>query len=229
MQILPKQRYLALKQEIKDIALQCGRDPYTITLIAVSKGRPIDDLLFVYEAGCRDFGESRVQEALKKVPLLPSDTVMHFIGTLQSNKISSVLDWFTLIHSVDSLDLAKNIDQACQKRQVVLPVLLQVNMSGEASKHGLNAEEWRRGLEDINQLSHIEVRGLMTMAPLTEDVGIIRACFRGLKDLQEEFKQRIRDPQGFKELSMGMSHDYHIAIEEGATLLRIGSAIFEQD
>lgn len=215
-----------LKINIARISEACGRNPEEIQLVAVSKTYPAELILEAYEAGCRDFGENRIQEVLQKIPLLPSDIRWHFIGTLQANKVNKGVGAFHLIHSVDSLELAYKISAVSQKREIVTPILLEVNTSGEENKHGLSKEVWLRCLKEIDQLPNIYLKGLMTMAPLTDDQDRIRDCFRSLRQLREAFKIQLKNPAQFKELSMGMSHDYEIAIQEGATLLRIGTALF---
>ena len=218
--------YVQVRQSIKERALACGRDPQEITLIAVSKNYPVEAMSSVYQEGCREFGESRVQDALQKISQLPQDCHWHLIGSLQSNKVGKAITSFHLIHSVDTPQLAQAISRASEAKGIVPSILLQVNTSGEATKHGLSAEEWERQLDFVNQLTHIKVEGLMTMAPLTDDQEIIRSCFRQLYQLRERWQRCMRDSTHFRHLSMGMSHDYLIAIEEGATLLRVGSAIF---
>lgn len=188
--------------------------PKNVKLVVVTKNVPVEDISLVYELGCRDFGENRVQDALPKIEELPPDIRWHFIGTLQKNKVKKVVGNFALIHSVDSVELAQEIS----KQGIDTSILLQVNTSGEESKQGFTEDEFRRNLAMIQKMPYIQVKGLMTMAPLTEDVDQIRMCFRRLRELRDEL--------GLKELSMGMSHDYKIAIDEGATIVRIGSAIF---
>lgn len=218
--------YSRVAQEVREKALACGRQPQEMTLIAVSKTHPLASIQSVYQEGERDFGESRVQEALEKIPCLPKDCRWHLIGTLQSNKILKAISAFYLIHSIDTPLLAQKVSQASQAKDVTTSILLQVNTSGEKSKHGLSAEEWKRSFDMINRLSHLRIEGLMTMAPYTEDQQVIRTCFRKLYQLRENWRPQMRDPKIFHHLSMGMSNDYLIAIEEGATLLRVGSAIF---
>lgn len=222
-------RYCIILDRIREKAEACGRRVEELTVVAVTKKVPLEKMASVYREGCRNFGESRWQEAVDKVGLLPDDCRWHFIGTLQSNKVLKVLNAFHLIHSVDTPELVEKISQASQAKGVVTPILLQVNTSGEKSKHGRAPEEWRASLEAINEFSHVTIQGLMTMAPLIEDEQVIRSCFRQLCQLREKWRGEMRDPASFRELSMGMSHDYAIAIEEGATLLRIGTAIFEND
>jgi PLP dependent protein len=218
--------YHQVVQNIREKAVACGRDSSEIILVAVSKTYPCESLQSVYQEGGRDFGESRVQEALEKISYLPQDCRWHLIGTLQNNKVPKVVSLFYLIHSIDTPQLAQRVSQASQMKGVTTSILLQVNTSGEKSKHGFSAEEWERSLESINQLSHLKIEGLMTMAPYTDDQRVIRSCFRKLHQLRETWSNQMKDPSAFHHLSMGMSNDYLIAIEEGATLLRVGSAIF---
>jgi pyridoxal phosphate enzyme (YggS family) len=219
--------YAQVVHSVQAKALACGRQPQEISLIAVSKTYPIESIQSVYQEGCREFGENRVQEALEKMAYLPKDCKWHLIGSLQSNKVGKAISAFHLIHSVDTPLLAQKISQASQAKGVTTSILLQVNTSGEKTKHGLSAEEWQHSLEVINQFSHLKVEGLMTMAPYTEDQHIMRSCFRKLYQLRETWRGQMKEPAIFQHLSMGMSHDYLIAIEEGATLLRIGTAIFD--
>lgn len=218
--------YDQLLHQVREKALACGRSPQEVTLIAVSKTYPPESLVNVYQKGCRDFGESRVQEALEKIPILPEDCKWHLIGSLQSNKVNKAVTSFHLIHSVDTPQLAEKISKVSQAKGLITSILLQVNTSGEGSKHGLSSDEWESTLDVVNQLSNIKIEGLMTMAPLTENQMMIRSCFRQLYELRESWRNRMKVPAYFRHLSMGMSHDYLIAIEEGATLLRVGSAIF---
>lgn len=219
--------YGEVAQKVREKALSCGRDPQEVTVIAVSKKCSVELIRSVYHEGCREFGESRIQESLGKMSELPNDCIWHFIGSLQSNKVGKAISSFQLIHSVDSIQLARKISQMSQERGIRTSILLQVNTSGEVSKHGLSSEEWEQKIDSLNQLSGIKVEGLMTMAPFTEDHQIIRDCFHKLYVLRENWRSQMKDPTVFQHLSMGMSHDYMIAIEEGATLLRIGSAIFD--
>lgn len=218
--------YAQIAQQIKEKAIRCGRKPEDVTLIAVSKTYPLEAIRCVYQEGCREFGESSVLEAMKKMSKSPTDCKWHLIGSLQSNKIGKAISAFHLIHSVDTLQLAQKISHASEAKGIMTSILLQVNTSGEETKHGLSASKWEHSLDFVNQLPNIQVEGLMTMAPFTKDQQIIRSCFRKLYQLREEWRSQMKDPLLFHHLSMGMSHDYLIAIEEGATLLRIGSAIF---
>ena len=217
--------YLQILDTIHSHALRCGRASKEITLIAVSKTHSVASIQDVYQQGCRHFGENRVQEALEKMSQLPSDCQWHFVGTLQKNKINKVLSHFQLIHSVDSVELAQQIAQASQQRQLTTSILLQVNTSLEATKHGLTGEQWEEQLPAVIDLKGIEIKGLMTIGPLTMDQAHIRAAFAQLRELRNRWRPSMKQPH-FYDLSMGMSNDYLIAIEEGATLIRIGSAIF---
>lgn len=213
-------------EQLKHKAEECGRLVDDLTLIIVTKNQSSESIQQLYQAGGRDFGESRLQEGLLKVDCLPSNAKWHFIGTLQSNKIGKVLSCFDLIHSIDSFELAKKISRMSEERDKRTAILLQVNTSLEPSKHGLTAESWEGHLDSLNHLKGIKIEGLMTMAPLTRDQDLIRKSFRSLYQLREKWSRNMREPEIFQHLSMGMSSDYLIAIEEGATLLRIGSAIF---
>jgi pyridoxal phosphate enzyme (YggS family) len=207
------EKYLHYKKEIEP----------TATLIAVSKGHPIESILEVYEAGCRDFGESRVQEALEKIKACPKDIRWHLIGTLQTKKVPKIIGHFHLIHSVDTPDLVKKISQCSVKEGKITRILLQANTSGETSKHGCTINEWKNVLSDIINLPCIEIFGLMTMAPHTEDLNIIKNTFSMLKAFKNEV---FKENPLFCQLSMGMTDDYKIALAEGATYIRIGSGIF---
>lgn len=216
---MPESPYVEIKQKIADYAAYYGRNPSEINLIAVSKGRSWEEIYPLYAAGQRDFGESRQQEADSKIHKAPDDIHWHFIGTLQPNKVRKVIGKF-LIHSVDSPHLAKKISACSQEASIVCQMLLQVNVSGEASKHGLSIEDWKSHLEEVMQLPSICIKGLMTMAPHDADEKIARNCFSKLRTFRDELG--INLPY----LSMGMSRDYPWAIAEGATHLRIGSALF---
>jgi len=219
-------QYLAIVENVQNKTLQIGRGVDEVKVVAVTKFQPIDSLQQLYRSGCRNFGESRVQEGVPKVMQFGGSPLWHFIGTLQSNKVSKVVEHFDLIHSVDSFELAKKISEVSRKQGKATAILLQVNISLESSKHGLRIEEWKQKLVEVNKLEGIQVQGLMTMAPLTMNEKIIRNCFNRLYKLKDEWRGLMRDPGVFHHLSMGMSNDYLLAIEEGATLLRIGSAIF---
>lgn len=223
-----KDNLRCVREAIEQAALRSNRSPNSIQLIAVSKGRPLGDILEAHALGLTDFGESKVQEALPKIVEGPSSIRWHFIGHLQRNKVAHAVGKFALIHSVDSPLLAEKISEISLERGLTTKILLQVNTSGEESKKGLKPELWSRSIEQVLSLPALEIHGLMTMAPLTKDKTLIRASFRRCRELFEE----LRDPltkagHPFQELSMGMSGDFPIAIEEGATLIRLGSSIFD--
>ena len=192
-----------------------------MNIVVISKGRTVAEIQEVYDAGCRDFGESRVAEALEKMEKLPKDIRWHFVGKLQRNKVNKIIGRFALIQSVDTKELAEKISEKSIEARIKSAILLEVNVSGETSKSGFSVAELRKEYPYLQSLQGIEIQGLMTMAPLTDDQNLIRACFSALRHLKEELQLPF--------LSMGMSQDYLIAIEEGATHLRIGSAIFEGD
>jgi len=205
-------------QRIRLAAERAGRDAAAVTLIAVSKAIEPDRVEAALEAGQIVFGESKVQEAKAKIPLISGRARWHMIGHLQTNKARDAVALFDFIHSVDSRKLAEELNkwaEATGKRQAVL---LEVNVSGEASKFGLKPEDLDSTLKEINRLTRLEVRGLMTVAPFAEEAARARPYFRRLREL--------RDAIGLQELSMGMSHDFEVAVEEGATMVRIGTAIF---
>lgn len=212
--------------EVAKAAALCGRDPAAIKLVAVTKGNTWQQAAPIYAAGCRDFGESRQAEALDKQQQAPADIAWHFIGTLQRNKVRKVVGRFSLIHSVDTVELAEKISAVSVEVGCITPILLQVNSSGEPTKHGLSAEVWQRALEVLLLLPAITLQGVMAIAPFTEDFTRIRQCFSAARRLRDTLAKEANDPSLFTELSMGMSHDYRIAIAEGSTLLRIGSALF---
>lgn len=212
--------YLRVLKEIANAAHAAGRDPKDIALIAVTKGNPWPQTSWLYDAGQRVFGENRLPEAFEKMESAPADCQWHFIGTLQTNKVRKAIGKFSLIHSVDSLELAQKLSECSLDVGIKTNILLQANTSGEASKHGLTPDAWKRCFEEVISLKGIQVQGLMTMAPLTEDLVAIQRCFAGLRYLRDAL-----DPS-LPHLSMGMSHDFPLAIAEGATIVRIGTALF---
>lgn len=221
-------RYLAILSHVEALARQYGRDPSELTVICVSKNHTWDEMESIQRAGCRNFGESRVQEALEKMDAAPeADLQWHLIGTLQKNKIGKVIGKFSLVHSVDQLDLAIKISEASVQNQIKTPILLQVNTSGEETKHGAAPQQWLHDLGALLVLPGIELKGLMTMAPLTKDQKRIRKTFADLRIFRDQLEQEMGRTGALPQLSMGMSNDYPLAIAEGATLLRIGSAIFK--
>lgn len=222
----PKDRYLAILSHVESLAIQNGRNPKEITVVCVSKNHSWTEVEQIGLAGCKNFGESRVQEALEKITAAPLDLNWHLIGTLQKNKVNKVIGKFSLIHSVDQLDLAVKISESSLHQQIKTAILLQVNISLEATKQGATKEEWLRDLENVMGLQGVEVKGLMTMAPLIKDQKAVQKVFADLRLFRDQLEQIIGKKGALPHLSMGMSNDYPQAIAEGATLLRIGSAIF---
>lgn len=216
-----------MQDELAKVAHSCGRDPKSIKLVAVSKGKTVEQIQALYDAGQRDFGESRVQEVEAKRALLPQDILWHLIGTLQIKKVPKVVGRYELIHSVDSVELARKLSNVSLERGLVTDVLLQVNASGEATKHGFSLQECQEVFAELLTFTGIRMRGLMTMAPLTEDRKAIQDCFKATYDLCTKLRQQYNLPH-FCELSMGMSQDYEQAIQAGATLLRIGTRLFSK-
>jgi len=214
----------AVRERIASAGLRSGRKPDDVQLVAISKTYPAEMIREAAEAGQVLFGESRVQEALIKIPSLPSHLRWHFIGHLQSNKVRKVLPYFELIHGVDSSGLARDIDRIGAETGLFPRVLLEVNVSGEGSKHGFTPEALERDLEGLLAMPRLQVEGFMTMAPLAAEAEASRPYFAALRELRDRLSAATGIP--LTTLSMGMSGDYEVAVEEGATLVRVGSAIF---
>ena len=218
-----------LEQVRKNIELACkeaGRDPKEVTLISVSKTKPVSMLQEAYDAGSRDFGENKVQEIMDKVPQLPSDIRWHMIGHLQRNKVKYIVDKVALIHSVDSLRLAETIEHEAAKHNVTIPVLIEVNVAHEESKFGLKTEEVLSLVESVAVFPHIHIEGLMTIAPYVEDPEENRGIFRQLKKLSVDIAAKNINNVNMSVLSMVMTGDYQVAVQEGATMVRVGTGIF---
>ena len=218
-----------LEQVRKNIELACreaGRDPKEVTLISVSKTKPVSMLKEAYDAGSRDFGENKVQEIMDKVPQLPSDIRWHMIGHLQRNKVKYIVDKVALIHSVDSLRLAETIEHEAARHNVTVPVLIEVNVAQEESKFGLKTEEVLSLVESVAAFPHIHIEGLMTIAPYTENPEENRPYFKKIKELSVDIAKENIDNVSMDILSMGMTNDYEVAIEEGSTMVRVGTGIF---
>ncbi len=201
------------------------RNPSEVQLILVTKNVSVERIKEAYDAGARDFGENRAQELLNKIPQLPSDICWHFIGHLQSNKAKSVAGKVSWLHSLDRWELAREIQKQAQKKNVTMDTLLQVNTSGETTQSGVRPDEVRELFQKMISLDRLHPQGFMTIGPLTEDENKIRASFKKLKDLRDELQTEF--PQAnLSHLSMGMSSDFEIALEEGATMIRVGTAVF---
>jgi pyridoxal phosphate enzyme (YggS family) len=228
----------SVQDRIAAAAGRAGRDPAEITLVAVTKMEPPERIRAAYELGLRHFGENRIEEAREKVGDLPTDITWHMIGHIQSRKARDVVPLFQWVHSADRLKIARRLARYAAELAEPLPILLECNISGEASKYGFEADRWaedevqRRALwaavEQIVALPHLGVQGLMTMAPIVEDAEQARPIFARLRQLRDELAAAF--PQAdWQHLSMGMTDDFEVAIEEGATLVRIGRAIFEPE
>ncbi len=221
-----KENLELVEQNICKACEKAGRDRSEVTLIAVSKTKPIEDIFEAMDCGIRVFGENKVQEIREKAPQISEEVFFHMIGHLQANKVKYLPGLVCMIHSVDNIKLAQEIEKQAAKHDMVMDVLLEVNMAGEDTKFGLSPEETVDFAKELANLEHVRVRGLMTIAPYTENPESNRCYFKGLREL----KDSINDLGIFKEkldvLSMGMTGDYMVAIEEGATFVRVGTGIF---
>lgn len=221
-----KENLINVQREISLACKKANRDPSEITLIAVSKTKPVEMLNEIYDCNVRDFGENKVQELCDKYEVLPNDIKWHMIGHLQTNKVKYIVDKVELIHSVDSLRLAEEIQKQAEKKDVVVPILVEVNIAQEDSKFGTSKEEAIELVKQISKLDHIQIKGLMTIAPYVENPEDNRVYFRGIKDLSVDIDSQNIDNVSMQILSMGMTNDYQVAIEEGATMVRVGTGIF---
>lgn len=217
-------RLAAILEQIASAAKRSGRQPSDVELIAVSKTHPATSIREAWDAGHAVFGESRVQEALAKIPELPRAVRWQFIGHLQTNKIRKALPHFELFHGVDSRDLALAMDRIAAESGMRARILLEVNMAGEASKFGFDPSDLRANFELLLGLRHVDVEGLMAIPPAVENSDDMRPYFVGLRELRDTLAAEFGTP--LSTLSMGMSEDFPIAIEEGSTMVRVGTAIF---
>jgi len=217
-------RLQAIRDRITTAASKAGRDPASVELLAVSKTFPVESIREAMDAGQFLFGENKVQEVLAKAPLLPAKVEWHLIGHLQSNKVRKILPLVRCIHSIDSLSLARDVDRIAAELGLFSKVFIEVNLAAESTKHGFNAETLRSSLEALYALRRLEIQGLMCIPPFDPDPTKSRPYFNQLRELRDELAQLGGAPLPL--LSMGMSHDFEIAIEEGATIVRVGSAIF---
>ena len=218
--------YNHIKQEVIETAKACGRNPDDITLIAVSKTKPLSCIEDLITIDVKDFGENKVQELCDKYENVSKPVNFHLIGHLQTNKVKYVVDKTCLIHSLDSIKLAKEIQKEAAKKQVVVNVLIEVNVAEEDSKFGLKVDDVIPFVEEIANYPNIHVNGLMTIAPFVENPEDNRVHFRRLKQLSIDIISKNIDNIDMNVLSMGMTNDYKVAIEEGATMVRVGTAIF---
>ena len=221
-----RENLLAVEDRIETACRRAGRKRSEVTLVAVSKTKPVEMLREAYDLGVRVFGENKVQEIRGKYEMLPVDIQWHMIGHLQTNKVKYIVDKVRLIHSVDSLNLARVIGKEAEKQNRTVDILLEVNVAEEESKFGLKTSEVLPLVEKVMQLPHIRLRGLMTIAPFVENPEKNRAIFANLHDLYVDIKEKNIDNDTVSILSMGMTNDYEVAIEEGSTMVRIGTGIF---
>lgn len=221
-----KDNYDNVAGKISDACAKSGRDVNDVTLIAVSKTKPVSMLWEIYDHGCRNFGENKVQELVDKYEVMPKDIKWHMIGHLQRNKVKYIVDKAALIHSVDSLRLAEEISKEAVKKNVEVDILIEVNVAMEESKFGTTASETPGLVEAISKLPGIHIKGLMTIAPYVENPEENRQYFAQLKQLSVDISAKNIDNVSMDVLSMGMTGDYQVAVSEGATLVRVGTGIF---
>lgn len=221
-----KENLNTVETKIAAACARAGRERADVTLIAVSKTKPVEMLTEAYDTGVRDFGENKVQEMCDKIPKLPEDIRWHMIGHLQRNKVKYIIDQAALIHSVDTYRLAEEINIQAKKRGIVVPILVEVNIAGERSKFGASAEDAMLLVEEIAALENLRIKGLMTIAPYVVDAEENRPYFRKIKQLSVDITNKNIDNVSMEVLSMGMTGDYEVAIEEGATMVRVGTGIF---
>lgn len=215
-----------VQDKIKKACERSGRNYSEVTLIAVSKTKPVSDIEDAYKTGIRDYGENKVQELDDKYIVLPKDIKWHLIGHLQRNKIKYIIDKVNLIHSVDSIRLAQQINQEAEKKDITVNILIQVNVANEETKFGLKEDETITIIKEISTYSNIHIKGLMTIAPFTTYAENNRVYFNKLKSLSLKIADLNIPNVEMTELSMGMTGDYEVAVEEGATLVRVGTGIF---
>lgn len=221
-----KNNFEDVEEKIQAACSRAGRKREEVTLIAVSKTKPVSLLQEAYDLGTRIFGENKVQEILDKYDVLPEDISWHMIGHLQRNKVKYIIDKVTLIHSVDSLRLAETIEKEAAKKGITIDILIEVNVAGEDTKFGVMPEDAEELVLQISKLPHIRVRGLMTIAPFVENPEENRRHFQRLRNLAVDIGENKSDNVTMSVLSMGMTNDYEIAIEEGATMVRVGTGLF---
>lgn len=221
-----KENYKNVLEIVEKDTIASGRSKEDCVLIAVSKTKPIEMLQEVYDCGCRDFGENKVQEIMDKYDALPKDIRWHMIGHLQTNKVKYIVDKVYMIHSVDSVHLAKEISKEAIKKNVVVKILLEVNVANEESKFGVTSQTALELYNEVAQLPNLEICGLMTIAPYVENPEENRQYFVELRNLMVDIAARKTDNNSMYCLSMGMTGDYEVAISEGATYVRVGTGIF---
>jgi len=218
--------YIKVREDIDNICRECGRVPEDVLLIAVSKTKPLSDIEELIAIGVRDFGENKPQELRDKFEHVSTPVSFHQIGHLQTNKVKYIVDKAVLIHSVDSMHLAEAIDKEAAKRGITADILIEVNYAGEESKFGVKPSETLQLVTDISRLKNVHIKGLMTIAPFVEDPELNRPVFKGMRELLLDIKSKNIDNVSMVFLSMGMTNDYRVAIEEGSNMVRVGTAIF---
>ena len=221
-----KENLKTVEEHVQEACKRAGRSREEVTLIAVSKTKPVEMLQEIYDENIRDFGENKVQELVEKYDELPQDIKWHMIGHLQRNKVKYIVDKVCLIHSVDSYRLAEEINIQAKKKNITVPILVEVNIAEESSKFGIYAEDAIALVEQIAQLENVRIKGLMTIAPLVENPEDNRQYFRNIRQLSVDIAAKNIDNVNMSILSMGMTNDYEVAIEEGATMIRVGTGIF---
>jgi pyridoxal phosphate enzyme (YggS family) len=215
-----------VKQKISDAALKSGRKPEDVLLLGVTKTVDVETMQKALDLGVSHFGENRVQEYLKKSDIIKRECHWHIIGRLQTNKVKYLDQRITLIHSLDRIELAEALQKRGQKINHTFPVLVQANVSGEDTKAGIYADDLRNFILKLSKMGNIKIKGLMTIAPYTEDPEEVRYVFKEIKKLAVDIERENIENVSMEHLSMGMSGDYEIAVEEGSTIVRIGSALF---
>lgn len=221
-----KENLQSVEAKIQEACERSGRAREDVTLIAVSKTKPVETLQEAYDLGVRIFGENKVQELTEKYDALPDDIEWHLIGHLQRNKVKYIIEKAALIHSVDSLRLAETIEKEAAKRDITVNILLEVNVAGEESKFGFLPEEVDAFVDKIAEYPHLCIKGLMTIAPFVDDPEENRPIFAYLRKLSVDIAEKNAHNINMSVLSMGMTNDYQVAIEEGATIVRVGTGIF---
>lgn len=221
-----KENLTKVEENIQKACDKAGRKRSEVTLIAVSKTKPVEMLQEIYNEGIREFGENKVQEMCEKMELMPQDIKWNMIGHLQTNKVKYIIGKTSLIHSVDSLKLAEEIQKQAVKHDVTADILVEVNIANEKSKFGISKDETIQMVRNIAKLDHLKIKGLMTIAPFVENPEDNRLYFREIKQLSVDINNQNIDNVSMDVLSMGMTGDYMVAIEEGATMVRVGTGIF---
>ena len=221
-----KENLLEVEKNIQLACDKAGRKREEVTLVAVSKTKPVSMLQEVYNCGTFDLGENKVQELCEKEEMLPEDIHWHMIGHLQTNKVKYLMGKTSLIHSVDSLKLAREIEKQAAKSNITVDILVEINIAEESTKYGVKKEETFALIREIAKLTHVKIKGLMTIAPMVDNPEDNRLYFRQIKELSVDIDNQNIDNVSMNVLSMGMTGDYMVAIEEGATIVRVGTGIF---